>query len=94
MNQKAYHDNKYKLETYEIGDQVLLQRSEIQHSKSAKLEFQCSGPYYIYNVLGNGTYKLRTITGGEVLKKAIYRNRLKLYNMRLTSQPVLFKYRN
>ncbi|CAG8712859.1 2469_t:CDS:2, partial [Racocetra fulgida] len=80
--QKRYHDNNHKLESYEIGDKVLLQRSEIQHSKSAKLEVQCSGPYYIHNVLGNRTYKLRTITRSEVLKKAIHGNRLKLYHPR------------
>ncbi|CAG8550007.1 3302_t:CDS:2, partial [Racocetra fulgida] len=56
----------HRSKSYEIGDQVLLQRSEIQHSKSAKLEVQCSGSYYIHNVLGNGTYKLRAITGTDL----------------------------
>ncbi|CAI2202142.1 19744_t:CDS:2, partial [Funneliformis geosporum] len=41
-----------------IGDMVLLYKSGIHKRK--KLEERWRGPYYIHEVLSNGTYKLRT----------------------------------
>ncbi|CAG8543616.1 26141_t:CDS:2, partial [Gigaspora rosea] len=38
IEQKEYYDTRNQLESYNIGDQVLVQRSELQHSKSTKFE--------------------------------------------------------
>jgi hypothetical protein len=77
--QKERHDKKFKIESYEIGDKVLLFHSQLDKSLSGKLEEKWLGPYYIHNTMGNGTYKLRTLEG-KVLKRSAHGNRLKFYH--------------
>ncbi|CAG8771683.1 1451_t:CDS:2, partial [Ambispora leptoticha] len=43
-----------------------------------KLGEKWEGPFYVYDILGNGVYKLRTMAD-KVLKQKVYGNRLKLY---------------
>lgn len=78
FKQKEYYEKKNKLESYEIGDQVLLYKSGLEMSYSTKLELKNSGPYYIHDILPFGLYKIRTING-HVLKNKIHGNWLSRY---------------
>ncbi|CAG8830506.1 2799_t:CDS:1, partial [Racocetra persica] len=42
------------------GDLVLVARSDIAALRSVKFKEKFKGPYYIYQKLENGIYKLRT----------------------------------
>ncbi|CAG8856920.1 14621_t:CDS:1, partial [Gigaspora margarita] len=46
--QKAYYDQKYRIETYQIGDKVMLYETLCDTSYSAKIEPSFTGPYYIH----------------------------------------------
>ncbi|CAG8737266.1 20894_t:CDS:1, partial [Gigaspora rosea] len=99
--QKAHHDQKYRIETYQIGDKVILHETSLSTSYSSKLEPSFTGPYNIHEVCGNGSYKLRTIKtlpnnkplkSERVLKKRIHGNQLKKYiTAPTTINPPLYK---
>ena len=80
--QKVRHDNKLKKEVqYNIGDKVLYFEAAKAQSKSGKLDPKWKGPYYIYSVLPNDAYKLRTADNeGRVLATPVNGNLLKLYH--------------
>ena len=60
---------------YKIGDLVILYKSQL-YGKQKLEERSWSGPYYIHEVLPNGTYKLRT----KGLKTPINYEQLKPYH--------------
>ena len=66
---------------FEIGDKVLVHRTQHQSNMSMKLEDKWIGPYYIHAKLDKGVYKLRNMDGRKV-KDPINGNRLKLYKER------------
>src|SRR3954447_10522408 len=77
--QKKSHDQaNLILQPLKIGDPVLLYRSMIETSWSAKLEPKWEGPYYVQSIKGT-THRLRR-TNGTILPKTVHRNRLKLYH--------------
>lgn len=81
QKQKKRHDEALrKVQTFQIGDLVLLYKSNLNDRK--KLEERWKGPYHIHEVKGNGSYKLRTITDQRVLKSPVNSDRLKLYHQR------------
>ena len=59
----------------------MIYQTQLQNNLSAKLQDKWIGPYYIHNVLQNGTYKLRTMEGQKV-KQLLHGNHLKLYKKR------------
>jgi hypothetical protein len=77
QKQKQQFDQTVKsLIQYKIGDLVLLYKSQLWGKQ--KLEERWTGPYYIYEILVNDTYKLRT-QDDKVLKTPINAERLKPY---------------
>jgi hypothetical protein len=75
--QKARHKStKGKIN---IGDKVLLHRTDLQNNLSAKLNEKWVGPFYVHNVLPNNVYKLRNLDG-KLIKSVVHGNRLKLYH--------------
>ena len=77
--QKERHDRKMKRATnYQIGDKVLYFRVALDQSHSGKFNPKWEGPYYIYEVLPHGAYKLAAIEG-RILKTPINGNLLKPY---------------
>jgi IS30 family transposase len=77
--QKKSHDQaNLILQPLKIGDPVLLYRSMIETSWSAKLEPKWEGPYYVQSIKGT-THRLRR-TNGTILPKTVHRNRLKFYH--------------
>lgn len=79
LQQKQRHDGDLRTIRYNIGDLVLLYKSQLRGKK--KLEDRWAGPYYIHDVLDNGAYKLRTIPG-NILKVPVNSERLKMYHPR------------
>ena len=79
QKQTKRHDQKLKkIVQYNIGDKVLKYRANKEKQWSGKLEPKWLGPYYIHNILINGSYKLRT-TEGQVLVTPVNGNLFKLY---------------
>jgi hypothetical protein len=79
QKQKKRHDQKLKkIVRYNIGEKVLKYRANKEKQWSGKLEPKWLGPYYIHNILINGSYKLRTMEG-QVLVTPINGNLLKPY---------------
>src|SRR3954469_12667216 len=77
--QKKSHDQaNLILQPLKIGDPVLLYRSMIETSWSAKLEPKWEGPYFVQSIKGT-THRLRR-TNGTILSKTVHRNRLKFYH--------------
>jgi Integrase zinc binding domain/Integrase core domain len=80
--QKDYHDTHNTLtEPLKIGDLVLIYRSVVESSWSAKLEPKWEGPYMVQNIKET-TYSLRNPHNGSILPNTFHRNRLKKYHGR------------
>jgi hypothetical protein len=75
--QKFQHDKKIKPRHFQIGEKVLRYDAAKEKQWTGKLEEKWKGPYYIHEILLNGSYKLKEIDGqvikvpvnGELLKK-------------------------
>jgi hypothetical protein len=65
---------------FNIGDQVLLHHTRLENQLSGKLEDKWQGPYYIHDIVGNRSYKIRR-KDGMILSKSIHGNRLKLHKV-------------
>ena len=87
--QKKYHDQRVKVkEKYEIGDKVLYYKASRDKQWSGKLEEEWKGPYYIHEVLLNGSYKLKELNG-KVLKVPVAGKLLKRYFSRENFEPIV-----
>ena len=64
--------------SYQIGDQVLYYKAMLDKQWSEKLDPKWKGPYYIYDIIENGAYKIRELNG-KVLKTPVNRSLLKIY---------------
>ncbi|CAI2200233.1 1545_t:CDS:1, partial [Funneliformis geosporum] len=86
-NKKRQHDSKIKKPIeYQIGDKVLLYETAKEKTWIGKLEDKWKGPFYIYDKLLNGAYKLR-FTDRQILKTPINASLLKIYNDRQNWNP-------
>jgi len=89
MKQKEYHDKKFKRKgTFMIGDKVLYYDAAREKQWSGKLEDKWKGPYYIHDVLLNGSYKIKEIDG-RILKTPVNGEWLKKYNTREGYEPMV-----
>ncbi len=79
--QKIQHDKKIKLRNFQIGEKVLRYDAAKEKQWTGKLEEKWKGPYYIHEVLLNGSYKLKEIDG-RVLKVPVNGELLKYYYSR------------
>ena len=77
--QKERFDEKVKPHKYEIGDEVLLFDSSSQNVHGDKFREKWTGPFYIHEAWKHGTYKLRNVETGLVMRKPINGARLKQY---------------
>ncbi|KAG9294092.1 hypothetical protein G9A89_015502 [Geosiphon pyriformis] len=87
--QKERHDNKLPPVTneFKIGNKVLLHRTKTEKQWSEKFEHKWDGPFYIHEILGNGSYKLRL--NDKVLAKVAHGNKLKHYHSRNNSESLI-----
>jgi hypothetical protein len=71
---------------FQVGDLVL----KFKHAKEKGSKFQpkWTGPYTVYQVYGNGAYKLRTMDG-RVLKSSTNGNDLRSYQVRNLPEPMV-----
>jgi hypothetical protein len=75
-------------EKFEIGDKVLYYNVAKEKQWSGKLSENWKGPYYIHEILLNGSYKLKEIDG-RILKVPVNGKWLKKYNSRENWEPML-----
>ncbi|KAG9307504.1 hypothetical protein G9A89_017334 [Geosiphon pyriformis] len=80
--QNKRHDNKLLPVTnkFKVGNKVFLYKTKAEKQWSGKFEHKWDGPFYIYEILDNGSYKLRL--DNKVLAKVAHRNQLKHYYFR------------
>ena len=86
--QKKYFDSRIRVEEFDIGDKVWIQRKDIEMSRSAKFEDKRTGPFIIHKKLGNGAYKLRTLQG-KILQKYYNSDRLAKYHEAQIWEPIV-----
>ena len=89
-NQKKYHDKKYKIKQgeFNIGEKVLYYNAAKEKQWTGKLDEKWKGPYYIHEILVNGSYKIKELTG-QVLKTPVNGELLKIYNSRENFEPMV-----
>lgn len=80
--QKERFDEKVKPYKYAIGEEVLLFNSSTQNVHGDKFREMWTGPFYIHEVWNYGTYKLRNVKTGLVMRKSINGDRLRRYYRR------------
>ena len=88
QKQKQLYDQQGISEKLKIGDQVLVERTWLKTSFSAKLENKWIGPYYIHDVLKDNVYKLRNLDG-KLVRNLVHGNRLKKYFEKQV-EPIVF----
>ncbi|KAG9295673.1 hypothetical protein G9A89_002991 [Geosiphon pyriformis] len=83
------HDDKLLPVTneFKIGNKVLLHRTKAEKQWSGKFESKWDGPFFIHEVLGNGSYKLRL--NDKILAKVAHGDHLKYYNFRNNPEPLI-----
>ena len=87
--QKRKHDAKLrKILNFNIGDKVLYYDAAKEKQWSGKLNPKWKGPYYVHEVLINGSYKLRSMEG-RVLLTPVNGNLLKPYADRQNWEPLI-----
>jgi hypothetical protein len=82
QKQKRQYDKKItRTQSYKIGDKVLMYHAAKEKQWSGKLDPKWKGPYYIHQILQNGAYKLKELTG-QVLSTPVNAKLLKIYRER------------
>ena len=81
IKQKNYHDKNIKTKGFQIGEKVLYYNAAKEKQWTGKLEEKWKGPYYIHEVMLNGSYKLKELNG-KVMKVPVNGELLKSYNSR------------
>ena len=71
-----------------MGEKVLYYDAAKEKQWSGKLEEKWKGPYYIHEVLVNGSYKIKELNG-KVLKVPVNGELLKLYYSRENFEPMV-----
>ena len=87
--QKKRFDKKIKETVFQIGEKVLLKESFKEKQQTGKLSQNWKGPYYIHEVYGKGTYKIKTIDG-KILKATQNVKNLKWYYDRRNILPNIY----
>jgi len=90
VKQKIRFDKKIKGQGFQIGDQVLLYKSNEDQIHGDKFRSLYLGPYYIEKKLGNGSYKLRDPETNNIMKKVINGARLKKFYPRPNWQSTIY----
>lgn len=85
---ELYNQKLRKVINYEIGNKVLYYNAAKEKQWSGKLDPKWKGPYYIHQVLLNGSYKLRTMDG-KVLTTPVNGALLKMYYDRQHWEPMI-----
>ncbi|KAG9285583.1 hypothetical protein G9A89_008560 [Geosiphon pyriformis] len=87
--QKEWHNDKLSPVTneFKIGNKVFLHRTKAEKQWSGKFENKWDRPFFIHEVLGNGSYKLRL--DDKILAKVVHGDCLKHYNFRNNPEPLI-----
>ncbi|KAG9286100.1 hypothetical protein G9A89_022777 [Geosiphon pyriformis] len=87
--QKEWHDNKLPsvINKFKIRNKVFLHRTKAEKQWSGKFENKWNKSFFIHEVLGNGSYKLRL--DDKILAKVVHEDRLKHYHSRSNPEPLI-----
>jgi len=89
LKQKDIHDMKFKRKNdFHIGEKVLYYNAAKEKQWSGKLDDKWKGPYYIHEVLLNGSYKIKELDG-RILKTPVNGEWLKQYHSREHFEPTV-----
>ena len=87
--QKEYHDKRItQKEEFNIGDKVLYYKAAKEKQWSGKLDEKWKGPYYIYQKMLKGSYKLNDLKE-SILKTPIIGKLLKRYFDKTNFEPMV-----
>ncbi|GBC15302.2 putative integrase core domain protein [Rhizophagus irregularis DAOM 181602=DAOM 197198] len=87
--QKKYHDKIGKRkQNLQIGDKVLYFDAAKYKTHTGKLEEKWKGPYYIHEIIINGSYKIKELNG-RILRRPINGELLKEYFDREIFEPYI-----
>jgi len=87
--QKEYFDKKNRRKPkFKIGSKVLYYIAAKEKSWTGKLDEKWKGPYYIHEILLNGSYKIKELNG-KVLKTPVNGELLKEYYSRERFEPMI-----
>jgi hypothetical protein len=78
---RQYDKNITRTQSYKIGDKVLMYHATKEKQWSRKLDPKWKEPYYIHQILQNGAYKLKELTG-QILSTPVNAKLLKIYRER------------
>ena len=78
IKQKNYYDSRHEVQSFSIGDKVLVENTAQKQRKGGKLADKWLGPYKINQEIRKGVYGLETL-GGNLMKQSSNTSRLKLY---------------
>jgi len=77
QKQKSYFDNKHKLPAYKVGEKVWVYNSRKDTRQGGKLQYNWNGPYEVTEQTTRGTYRLKNLKTGQILKQTVSSIRLK-----------------
>ena len=77
--EKANHDKNIKEQEFKVGDRVLMQQTARVPGRAPKLCPKWHGPYYITEIPGKNTVRLRRCSDNKVISSRINITRLRLY---------------
>ncbi|VFQ60495.1 unnamed protein product [Cuscuta campestris] len=76
---KSYHDLQVRPRQFRVGDWVLRKREVSRPTDGGKFAKSFEGPFFIKEVLADGTFRLQTPTGGDVPRVWNAANLIKFY---------------
>ena len=86
QRQQQRYDKTVHLQSYNVGDFILLHETARVKAHTDKLLPKWTGPYRVHTVLGKGVYRVESLTG-ELDPRPHNAKRLKPYHMRTEWEP-------
>lgn len=80
--QKKQYDARHQPGSYKVGQLVLLKNMRKLSKKGDKMKPNWTGPFEVFECIGNHNYRLKKGDGKKALKVIFNGTRLKLFNER------------
>ncbi len=85
--QKDYYDSRHEMQTFSVGEKVLVENTRQKQRKGGKLADKWLGPYRINREISKGVYGLENIDG-KLMKQSCNTSRLKRYYEDVTTTSI------
>jgi hypothetical protein len=86
QRQQERYNQTVRVQTYNVGDLVLLHETAKAKTRTHKLAAKWNGPFRVHSILGKGVYRL-AYEDGTIMDRPINAVRLKLYHARAAWEP-------